>query len=149
MQEHHESIGRYLSCLYRHTQIFFERELSDYGLGHGTFSFLMILSKNDGIHQEKLSRFLNIDKATTARAIKRLMLLGYVERKQDPKDRRAYRLHLTKKGLSLKPILARTSAKWSEILTAGFDSEERIRVLELLRKMSCNSVNFRESVLHK
>ncbi len=144
-----ESIGRYLSCLHRHTQMFFERELSDYGLGHGTFSFLMILSKNDGIHQEKLSRFLNIDKATTARAIKRLMSLGYVVRKQDTKDRRAYRLHLTAKGLSLKPILARTSAKWSEIVTAGFGSEERTRVLELLKKMSHNSVNFRESVLYK
>jgi len=149
MQEHHVSIGRYLSCLYRHTQMFFERELSDYGLGHGTFSFLMILSKNDGIHQEKLSRFLNINKATTARAIKRLMSLGYVERKQDPKDGRAHRLYLTAKGLSLKPILAKTSAKWSKILAAGFDSEERTRVLELLRKMSRNSVNFRESVLHK
>ncbi len=144
-----ESIGRYLSCLHRHTQMFFERELSDYGLGHGTFSFLMILSKNDGIHQEKLSRFLNIDKATTARAIKRLMSLGYVVRKQDTKDRRAYRLHLTEKGLSLKPILARTSAKWSEIVTAGFGSEEQTRVLELLKKMSHNSVNFRESVLYK
>ena len=149
MQEHHVSIGRYLSCLYRHTQMFFERELSDYGLGHGTFSFLMILFKNDGIHQEKLSRFLNIDKATTARAIKRLMSLGYVVRKQDPKDRRAHRLYLTEKGLSLKPILARTSEKWSQILTVEFAPEEQTQVLELLRKMSRNSVNFRESVLHK
>jgi len=149
MRGHHESIGRYLSCLYRHTRMYLDRQLRDYGLGYGSLSFLMTLFRNDGIHQEELSRILNIDKATTARAIKRLMSLGYVIRKQDPKDRRAYRLHLTEKGLSLKPILARTSAKWSQILTAEFAPEERTRVLELLKKMSHNSVNFRESVLYK
>jgi len=149
MREHHESIGRYLSCLYRHTQMYFDRQLRDYGLGYGSLSFLMTLFRNDGIHQEELSRILNIDKATTARAIGKLITGGYLRREPDIHDRRASFIYLTPKGVSLKPELKRISQQWSEQLTAGFSDGERAQVYRLLDKMSRNTVTFRTEYFNK
>ncbi|HCK99734.1 MAG TPA: MarR family transcriptional regulator [Candidatus Marinimicrobia bacterium] len=149
MQEHHVSIGRYLSCLYRHTQMYLDRQLRDYGLGYGSLSFLMILFRNDGIHQEELSRILNIDKATTARAIGKLINAGYLRREPDIHDRRASFICLTPEGISLKPELERLSQQWTEQLTAGFSDEERAQVYRLLDKMSRNTVTFRTEHFYK
>ncbi|MCD6440855.1 MAG: MarR family transcriptional regulator [Candidatus Marinimicrobia bacterium] len=149
MREHHESIGRYLSCLYRHTQMYFDRQLCDYGLGYGSLSFLVILFRNDGIHQEELSRILNIDKATTARAIGKLITRGYLRREPDIHDRRASFIYLTPQGVSLKPELERISRQWSEQLTAGFSDKERTQVYRLLDKMSRNTVTFRTKYFNK
>ncbi len=133
------SVSRFLSCLYRHTQMYFDRQLGQYKLSYGALSFLMVLFHHDGIHQEEISRKLSIDKATTTRAIQKLIESGYVRRETDSADRRAYFIYLTEKGLALKPELHQLSRDWSAQLTSGFSSEEKVQVFRLLEKMSHNS----------
>ena len=133
------STSRFLSCLYRHTQMYFDRQLSRYELSYGSLSFLMILFHYDRIHQEEISRKLSIDKATTTRAIRKLVELGYVRREIDPADRRAYFIYLTEKGLALKPELKRLSREWSDRLTTGFSPEDKEQFFKLLEKMSQNA----------
>jgi len=137
--KNHPSISRFLSCLYRHTQMYFDRHLGQYELSYGALSFLMVLFHHDGIHQEEISRKLSIDKATTTRAIHKLIESGYVRRETDSADRRAYFIYLTEKGLALKPELHKLSRDWSAQLTSGFTSEEKDQVFRLLEKMSHNS----------
>ena len=43
----------------------------------------------DGIKQEEMASSLNIDKGTTARAIKKLEEEGYIYRQKDKEDNRA------------------------------------------------------------
>lgn len=145
--KNHPSISRFLSCLYRHTQMYFDRQLSQFELSYGALSFLMVLFHHDGIHQEEISRRLAIDKATTARAIHKLMESGYVRRETDPGDRRAYYIFLTEKGLILKPELKQLSRKWSDQLTSGFALEEKEQVFQLLEKMSRNAAALKS--IHK
>ncbi|MDO9547846.1 MAG: MarR family transcriptional regulator [Candidatus Marinimicrobia bacterium] len=137
--KNHQSISRFLSCLYRHTQMYFDRQLGQYELSYGVLSFLMVLFHHDGIHQEEISRKLSIDKATTTRAIHKLIESGYVRRETDPADRRAYFIYLTDKGLALKPELTQLSRDWSAQLSSGFTSEEKEQIFQLLEKMSYNS----------
>jgi len=135
----HQSVSRFLSCLYRHTQMYFDRKIKTYELNYSTLSFLIVLLHHDGIHQEDISRKLSIDKATTARAIHKLMKSGYVRRETDPGDRRAYYIFLTEKGLTLKPELKRLSREWSDQLTTGFSPEDKEQIFSLLEKMSRNA----------
>ena len=130
------SIGRYVSILYRYGQSFLERKLNPYSIGSGQFIFLVVLFQEDGITQENLSRLLNIDKGTTARAVKKLEETGYVRRKTDPKDNRARIVYLTEEGLKLQPVVKGISEKWTEMLTADFTDSEKEMAVSFLKKMS-------------
>ena len=90
-----EPIAKYISLIYRKGNCFINREVSKFGIGSGQIMFLMQLYNKDGISQEELSENLNIDKATTCRAIKKLEEQGLLTRVKDEKDKRAYKLYLT------------------------------------------------------
>ena len=46
------SIGRWVSVLYRYGQSFLDRELKMYSISSGQYIFLIILLKRDGMRQE-------------------------------------------------------------------------------------------------
>ena len=68
-----KSVGRLVSCIHRNIHSYLHHYLEQYELGSGQLHFLMILYKKDGINQETLAEIINIDKATCARAIKKLI----------------------------------------------------------------------------
>jgi DNA-binding MarR family transcriptional regulator len=139
-----ESIGRLVSCLSRHIHAYLERTLDPYGIGSGQFPFLMRLYKNDSVSQETLARLLDVDKATSARAIKKLEDTGYVRRERDTGDGRAYRVVLTGKGKSLEPAMRRISNSLHDTVLAGFSERDRRLTLALLDRMIRNITPARE-----
>ena len=141
MEYKDKSIGRWVSMLYRYGQSYLEHELMAYNIGSGQFSFLMVLLHQDGIRQECLASSLNIDKGTTARAMKKLEESGYVSRQVDPEDKRANIIYVTPKALTIKPVLIDISSKWTETITSGFTPQENEQVILLLQKMSQNALS--------
>lgn len=134
-----QSIGRWISVLYRYGQSYLDKKLHPYNLSSGQFIFLVVLLEKDGVSQEFLAKRLNIDKATTARAIKRMEQAGYVIKKVDPEDKRARIIHVTDKALQLKPVLKNISEEWTGRLTEDFTVQEREIIFQLLQKMSRNA----------
>lgn len=139
MIEKEESLGKLISCIYRYSQIYIGKELEQYNIGSGQFSFLKRLYHADKIHQEDLAQFLKVDKATGARAIQKLAEEGYVIKERDPADRRAYRIFLTEKGERLEPIIKKISSEWTTILLSGFTEDEKKFVIQSLKKMVRNA----------
>ncbi|MEE9151372.1 MAG: MarR family transcriptional regulator [Thermoplasmata archaeon] len=135
-----ESIGRWISLIYRQGQIHIGKELQVYNIGSGQFPFLTVLYDEDGLSQEEISRILNVDKATAGRDIKRLAEEGYVERKRNPEDRRAYKIFLTEKGKKVKPVIRRVLSSWTSILSSDFTEEEKDLIIELLKRMYQNAL---------
>lgn len=144
MNGNDSSIGRWISILYRYRLNYLGKRLEPYNIGSGQHLFLMILSKNDGINQEELSSYLKIDKATTAKAIKKLEEEGYVIRRIDDIDKRAYRVFLTDKGRDVIPIIDEAVKDWEEFITEGFSEKERISVGALLGKMAQNACRIKK-----
>ncbi|MBO8170149.1 MAG: MarR family transcriptional regulator [Thermoanaerobacteraceae bacterium] len=134
-----QSIGRWISVLYRYGQSYLDKKLHPYNLSSGQFIFLVVLLEKDGVSQEFLAKRLNIDKATTARAIKKMEQAGYVVRKVDPEDKRARIIYVTDKALRLKPVLKNISEEWTGRLTEDFTVQEREIIFQLLQKMSRNA----------
>ncbi|MDV4151472.1 MarR family transcriptional regulator [Clostridium sp. AL.422] len=130
----YENIAKYISEIQRMGNIFFLKELSHLGLGYGQFNFLMELYRKDGVRQEDLSLNLKIDKGTTARAVKKLEIEGFITRVNDDKDKRAYRLFLTDKGLKHKKEICNVAKSWEENLTKNLTFEEKEIILNLLKK---------------
>jgi DNA-binding MarR family transcriptional regulator len=115
------------------------KAFSKFGIGSGQYVFLIHLYSNDGINQECISSNLNIDKGTTARALKRLEELGYIIRVVDEEDKRAYRVFLTDKAKYIEKEFFEILAEGNRVLTKDFTEEEKALAISLLKRMVNNS----------
>lgn len=134
-----DSLGKWISILYRYGQAFIGKKLDKFNIGRGQYIFLLSLYKKDGISQEEISLHLKIDKATTAKALKKLEDEGYIRREQDNDDKRAYKVYLNQKAIEIKPFLLETVNEWSNILSAGLTESEKADALRLFDKMAENA----------
>lgn len=119
-----ESIGRSMSIIYRYRQILINHKLKPYDLGCGQYIFLMNIARNLGISQKELTSLVMIDKATTAKALKKLEENDYIYRVCDLADRRYNQLFLTDKGHELVPIIIDILEGITEELTHGLSDDE-------------------------
>lgn len=134
-----KSFGRYISRLNVYKNIYLSRALEPYGLGSGQYIFLLFLYRMEGASQDEITEKLMVDKATTARAMKKLETEGYVTRIRDEEDRRVHHLHVTEKGLKFKPILKTILDEWTSGLTRGLPEDEKEYLLDLLSKLERNA----------
>lgn len=111
-------------CLYRCAQTYFNKELKKFDLSMATYPYLLSLSKYEGISQNEISRKLYVDKSMSAKSIKKLINLGYVSKKKDKKDVRAYKLYITEKAKNIIPEILEIRNKWVNILSQGSDEEK-------------------------
>jgi DNA-binding MarR family transcriptional regulator len=133
------SIGRWISILYRYRKCYVNRRLEPYGIAGGQYIFLLTLNGHDGMSQEQVSDYLKMDKTTTAKAIKKLEENGYVERNTNSEDKRAYNVFLTQKARDVMPLIHDAVEKWENTLITGI-SEDEYQLLEtLLSKMAENA----------
>ncbi len=134
----HESIGRDISHLFRSINIYLSKELEPYGIGSGQFPFFKFLMHNEGVSQESFASSFKYDRATITRSVNKLEEMGYVIRKRDPSDKRAYCVYLTDKGREMKPVLIDISAKLNDILLHGFSTEEKAMFICMMEKAAKN-----------
>ena len=98
----------------------------------GSYPYLLTLYNNDGINQNQISRELDIDKAMSARELKKLIKLGYVTKEMDQEDARAYKLYLTESGRSLIPEISLAMNSWNDTITQGLGDEEKKELVRML-----------------
>lgn len=133
-------LGKPISMLYRYSQCFFNIELKPYNLGSGQYMFLLALLENEGINQDQLGKIVRLDKATTTRAVAKLIKQEYVIRKICPNDRRSYLLFPIQKAYNIKDTLCQILNKWNDIILADFTEEEQILFSKLLKKTMHNAL---------
>lgn len=136
-----EALGKYISKLYRQGNAFLTKKYNKYNIGSGQHMFLIQLYNYDGLSQEELASLLNIDKGTTARAIKKLEDQGYITRIKDEDDKRANKIFLTEKAEDIRIGFFEILGQWNDILTSGLTEEEVEVVLKLMKKISVNNFN--------
>jgi len=134
-----KSIGRIVSCIHRHSGIHISKQLEPYNIGRGQLHYLMILNNKDGINQEYLAEELMMDKATSARAIKKLEDEGFITRKRDDNDHRAYEIYITDKGKNMIPEMRKVLKNWSQKLLDGFTEEEKTLLFDFLERIEENA----------
>jgi len=129
------SFGHYVSVIYRHLQIYLNHQFTAYGFGSGQHMFFNFISRHEGTTQKELSRIMVIDKATTAKAVRKLTELGYVRAVQKEEDRRSYGLYLTDKGREILPEVRSILRGTTEILQEGMEPEEAEKTRRALEHM--------------
>jgi MarR family transcriptional regulator, transcriptional regulator for hemolysin len=114
------------------------RALCALGLTRAQCRLLGYLARNEGIHQAGLADLLEIRPMTLVRQVDRMEEEGWIERRPDPRDRRARRLVLTEKA---RPIIAGIAGLSNEVRReafAGLAAEEGDDLIDLLGRVRAN-----------
>jgi DNA-binding MarR family transcriptional regulator len=103
----------------------FNSRARDTGLTQAQWQAMFVISRNPGINQVSLADLLEIHPITLTQQIDRMQAAGWVERRPDPRDRRATCLFLTPKG---RPVLERLREFGAGILSIGLaDIDPKLR----------------------
>ena len=102
------SLGTALSPLQRGYRAAADKAVAHVGLSQSlAWPIVMIGRMHDGVRQGVLAEALGIEGPSLVRSIDQLVEAGFVERREDPADRRAKTLHLTPAGeAACQPIEA-------------------------------------------
>ncbi len=96
----------------------FDRRVAPLGVTRAQWRALAWLARQPGLRQVELADRLDVEPITLCRIVDRLEEAGLVERRRDPDDRRAWRLHLTDKGV---PLVEKLRALAGELAREAFD----------------------------
>ena len=117
------------------TSVFQDRmKASGFDLTSVQFAALNTLDTNEGLDQATVAQRIAYDRATIGAVIKRLEQKGFVMRRRDQADRRAFKLELTEQGKALleelRPIVLSLQADILPTLSVF----EQATLLELMAK---------------
>jgi DNA-binding MarR family transcriptional regulator len=108
------------------------------GLTRMQCAVLIRLALQEGSNQAELAQALDIEPITLVRLLDRLEEAGFIERRPDPNDRRAYVLTLTE---AARPMLERIyglADKVYDEAQAGMSPAEATQLMKLLHKIKGN-----------
>jgi DNA-binding MarR family transcriptional regulator len=94
----------------------------------------------EGLKMNELSRLLMVTGGNVTAIVDQLEGEGLVERLDEPADRRAFRIHLTKSGERSFADMARAHEEWIVELLAGMSRREQDELLKLLAKVKQHAV---------
>jgi DNA-binding MarR family transcriptional regulator len=89
----------------------------------------------EGLKMRELSRLLMVTGGNVTGLADRLADEGLIERRDDPRDRRAYTVTLTDKGREQFRVMAREHEQWVTTLFAALSSHELNQLWDLLGKL--------------
>ncbi|MCK8115094.1 MarR family winged helix-turn-helix transcriptional regulator [Anaerosoma tenue] len=139
MHCYHNPITRLVATLSRRTHMYFERQLRAQGLSFTQTRMLSFLAEHPGSRQEDLRAYVDIDKGGAAHAVRRLVELGYVQRRPDPADGRVRLLDLTASGRTVVAEFQEVVRTWNDALIADLSAEEQTLAERLLQRMADNA----------
>jgi DNA-binding MarR family transcriptional regulator len=106
------------------------------GLSMPQFSLLMQMHYKGACGMSEVSDRFEITPAAASQLVDKLVQNGFVQREEDPHDRRAKLLNLTDKGRELIQRGIEERYRWVDELAGKLTAEERAQVSEALNIMT-------------
>lgn len=142
----HGEIGRLITRLARIWRRESDQALSDHGLSYATAIPLLVLSRQgENVRQGVLADELGIEGPSLVRLIDLLQAEDLVERREDPTDRRAKTLHLTKAGEAKVEETNRVLRRVRASLLKDIGADELAITFETLQRIERRASRLREA----
>jgi DNA-binding MarR family transcriptional regulator len=94
-----------------------------------------------GTNQSDIAKACLMDRSGVSRAFKDFEEKGLITREIDEENKRAYKIHLTKKGIKTAEFLIEKEKEWDDMICEELNIS-RQDTLELLSKVSMKSLKF-------
>ena len=122
----------------------FNRRVQHLGLTQAQWQVLAHLARNEGMRQIQLAETLEMQPISVARIIDRMQAAGWVERRPDPADRRAFNLYVTDKANPILEQMWEHGAETRAQALAGIPEPQRELVMQALLTMRENLIQDQE-----
>ena len=132
------SVSLRLAIVARRLRLRFDQRAEQSGITRAQWSVLAAVARNPGTTQRRLADLLSVSDVTAGRMIDRLCIDGFLERRENPGDRRAYLVDLTDKAKPVLMRLGKVATIFEEELFAGFSDEDLARLDQMLGLMARN-----------
>ncbi|MCO0599822.1 MarR family winged helix-turn-helix transcriptional regulator [Peribacillus butanolivorans] len=113
-------------------------EFKEYDLTKGQYLYHVRICENPGIIQEKLAEMIKVDRTTAARAIKKLEINGFIEKKEDKHNKKIKKLFPTEQGKNVYPFIKRENDYSNIVALEGFSEREVETIFNLLQRVRKN-----------
>lgn len=132
------NVGFLIHDVSRMMRAFFDARAQDLGLTRAQWRVLVHLAGREGLNQAGLADILELDVVTLGRHIDRLERDGFVERRPDPTDRRAWLLYLTDASRPTLTAMEGLATQTVDATMAGLTVEDQTRLVEILTRIKDN-----------
>jgi len=116
----------------------FDRRAVQFGLTRAQWRATKMLYHRPGLRQTELAEFLEMEPIAVGRVIDRLQAAGFVERRPDPKDRRAWRLHTTEQAHEVVGDMERIAQGLRRDATVGIAHDDMAHMIAVLNRIKDN-----------
>lgn len=116
----------------------FDRRAVRFNLTRAQWRALKRLSRSEGMRQNELAEQLEMEPIAIGRVIDRLQKAGFVERRADPADRRAWRLFLTTRAHAVVDDMEHISSDLFQQAQHGINAAQMKNMIDLLGRMKDN-----------
>jgi DNA-binding MarR family transcriptional regulator len=140
-------LSKSISMIYRNGKAYIDQAMSHHNIGSGQYIFLFYLFNHNGSTQDEISKALDMDKATTTRAVQKLESTGLVRRERNSDDHRINNVFITEEGNALRKELYKVAMDWDDLLLQNLTPDERSTLQNLIGKLSENSKTHRKQTI--
>lgn len=104
-------------------------------LAPGHFTVLSLIKLNPGINQSSLARCMHLDRSSMVPILDQLQEKAWLERRRNATDRRAYSLHLTRKGSRMLDNSERQVIALESRISEAMGPNNRDKLLQLIQQL--------------
>lgn len=116
----------------------FDRRAVAFGLTRAQWRAMKMLVHREGLRQNELAEALDMEPITVGRVLDRLQGAGFIERRADPRDRRAWRLYVTAHAHAVVDDMERIARELRREATAGIRYDELREALAVIERIKGN-----------
>lgn len=109
-----------------------DQRAREHGTTRAQWGVLARLRRQEGLNQAALAEQMDLQPISLARLLDRLQAQGLIERREDPSDRRAYRLYLAPEGRKLVDELDAVRTQIADELLGDVTDKALLAALDLL-----------------
>jgi len=132
------NLGFIFSDINRLARREFDRRVRGLGLTRSQWLFLYHLARQPGCSQSELAESLQVERISVSRQADRLENAGWIERRDHPRDGRAYHLFLTPKAERLTLRLRSLAGQLREEYLSGLPAPRRAALINDLVRVKTN-----------
>ena len=127
-----QSLRAWMDVFMHHSMRNWQNFAKSAGLSMAQFSILMQLHHKGPCGVSEIGERFDITSAAASQLVDKLVQSGYIERAEDPSDRRAKVLKLTPSGQALIERGGQERHRWLDDVVKNLSSEEKDKVNEAL-----------------
>ena len=127
-----------LAVLFRQGQNIENCNLKHLHISGAQARYMGVIHDNPGISQDAVARLFKVDKGAVARAVKKLEMAGYIERRRKEGDSRVWQLFMTVHGEEIHKLMRDGETAFESRLLEGFSEEEIDTLCMMLDRVADN-----------